>query len=522
MLLVIATTARASDVPDMTVVKIVASNVGDHSFTLNYTLDNIGDGQVSLSNIFCEVYLSKDINLTSADVMVSKIDFSTTAPKVGVNLPAYNGSKKITTTELVSDYTYMIMVIKTVFGIYLPDNNHDNNILAANIYCSISTRFSWPLRQKSGVNDPGYWYIAEYVDDNRDAGDANILDYNGGTHTYDGHAGTDIATYPYSWKKVQDNAVEVIAGADGIIVEIDDGNEDQHCSWDEKGAPNYVKLKHADGCFSIYKHMKKNSVTKKKVGDKIVRGEYLGVVASSGHASGPHLHFAITDAYDNVVDPWKGPKNPICESLWASQLAYLPSGLNYIAITTDITQAVSPACPTIENTYENYDLIQGDDFYLNVMVRHEKKGDNYQYRIYRPDNTLWQIWNTTASADHSHRNNYKHLTVGVNDPTGTYRVEVDYGGKTFKKSFKVSGIPLLRTFNVVPNPAGNEMTVELNNIQEPVSISVFNSMGEKLCSFPERLYTNDLSFPIDKLPSGFLIVRITGNNFSETVKVYKE
>ncbi|HAZ12517.1 MAG: hypothetical protein A2X86_19865 [Bdellovibrionales bacterium GWA2_49_15] len=53
---------------------------------------------------------------------------------------------------------------------------------------------------------------------------------------------------------------------------------------------NLTVLAHKDGFFSVYAHAKKNYTQK---GQKVFRGQVLGLVGRTGRATGPHLHFEL-------------------------------------------------------------------------------------------------------------------------------------------------------------------------------------------------------------------------------------
>lgn len=56
------------------------------------------------------------------------------------------------------------------------------------------------------------------------------------------------------------------------------------------GYGNLIVLRHATGLTTVYAH---NSVLFVSTGDKVRRGENISRVGSTGHASGPHLHFEV-------------------------------------------------------------------------------------------------------------------------------------------------------------------------------------------------------------------------------------
>ena len=155
------------------------------------------------------------------------------------------------------------------------------------------------------------WSISNYVDHNS-AYPNQLQDYNCGTKTYDtssgyNHQGIDIFTWPFTWKMVDDNSVEIIAAAPGQIIAKGDGQFDRSCGFNNNPW-NAVYVRHGDGSVAWYGHMKNGSLTTKNVGDFVNLGEYLGIVGSSGNSTGPHLHFEVyqNDTYTNLIDPYTG------------------------------------------------------------------------------------------------------------------------------------------------------------------------------------------------------------------------
>lgn len=90
----------------------------------------------------------------------------------------------------------------------------------------------------------------------------------------------------------------VYAAEDGTVcyVQIWDG------SYDTTGMMSYghmVEIRHADGNTTLYAHLSEINVQQ---GEKVVRGQRIGRVGSTGHATGPHLHFEVITS-EGKADP---------------------------------------------------------------------------------------------------------------------------------------------------------------------------------------------------------------------------
>jgi hypothetical protein len=65
---------------------------------------------------------------------------------------------------------------------------------------------------------------------------------------------------------------------------------------------NLVVLDHGGNYYTYYAHLSQFAENL-AVGLKLLRGEELGLVGSTGRSTGPHLHFEIRDAEENILDP---------------------------------------------------------------------------------------------------------------------------------------------------------------------------------------------------------------------------
>ena len=92
----------------------------------------------------------------------------------------------------------------------------------------------------------------------------------------------------------------IIAHSDGEVVGIV-----TNINWTKYGSGsygNYVKLRHDNGMYTMYAHLKYGSVTIKK-GTRVLKGERLGYMGATGSATGVHLHFEIRDTNNKKIDP---------------------------------------------------------------------------------------------------------------------------------------------------------------------------------------------------------------------------
>jgi hypothetical protein len=94
----------------------------------------------------------------------------------------------------------------------------------------------------------------------------------------------------YAWNK------PVLAPADGVVVSVVNAVEDNVPNRIQVGSlyGNVVVLKHTDGEFTLFGHLKRGTVGV-KVGERITRGQRLARVGNSGMSTEPHLHFHAMD-----------------------------------------------------------------------------------------------------------------------------------------------------------------------------------------------------------------------------------
>lgn len=89
---------------------------------------------------------------------------------------------------------------------------------------------------------------------------------------------------------------EITAPADGVVIYVVDGIHDNvPGEMNRMFAPrNTVIIKHAEGEYSLFAHFKQNSI-RVRVGDKVTRGQTIGLCGNSGNSSEAHLHYQFQD-----------------------------------------------------------------------------------------------------------------------------------------------------------------------------------------------------------------------------------
>jgi hypothetical protein len=59
---------------------------------------------------------------------------------------------------------------------------------------------------------------------------------------------------------------------------------------------NHIIQDIGDGAYVLYAHMKRGSVRSRvKVGDRVRKGQVIGLVGNTGNTSAPHLHLHVVD-----------------------------------------------------------------------------------------------------------------------------------------------------------------------------------------------------------------------------------
>jgi hypothetical protein len=143
-------------------------------------------------------------------------------------------------------------------------------------------------------------------------------------YTLDGRARIP-ARFAIDWVKLADDAThargdaksianwhgygsQVLAVADGVVADaMDDMTESATLSESEgplaleNASGNHVTLDLGRGHYAFYEHLKHGSITVKR-GERVKSGQVIGQLGNSGSSSsGPHLHFHVADARNELA-----------------------------------------------------------------------------------------------------------------------------------------------------------------------------------------------------------------------------
>lgn len=216
------------------------------------------------------------------------------------------------------------------------------------------------------------------------------------------HDGIDLVGYK--------NAIDyIVAHSNGEVMGVRSNYKTTDKSGNSYG--NYVKIKHENGYYTLYAHLKYGSVTVQK-GDKVSKGQVIGYMGATGHATGAHLHFEVRNTSDKKIDPTSyindnlplakeditseckfkvGDKVLINGALYVSSSASVATG----KISNKITYITRVAKDALHpyNTTGDLGWMDENDIRLykenSEMLYTVQKGDNLT-KIAEKYNTTWQ------------------------------------------------------------------------------------------------------------------------------------
>lgn len=190
-----------------------------------------------------------------------------------------------------------------------------------------------------------------------------LTDYEtGGLYLFPVPDGDEI-TQEYSeqhkaWDIAAVTGSAVVAAEEGTVtyVQIWDG------SYDTTGMMSYghmVEVRHADGNTTLYAHLSEINVQQ---GEKVVRGQRIGRVGSTGNSTGPHLHFEVMSETGKKENP-----EPVLEYGVSTLLDdYTWSWVNQYLNRPNGTKTISDYGVTRDKVVAELTSHQSDNYYLGT------------------------------------------------------------------------------------------------------------------------------------------------------------
>lgn len=285
----------------------------------------------------------------------------------------------------------------------------------------------WPVQQSLNYTEKEVIAISNFVDWNTSFPEV-ITDYSCGTRSYDtesgyNHQGTDIYSWPFTWHKMDNDQIQIVAAAAGEVIYKEGDQADKSCSFNNNRW-NAVYIQHPDGSVAWYGHLKTGSLTEKKVGEQVRAGDYLGIMGSSGNSTGPHLHLELYDANGNLIDPFAGEcNNSTSESWWANQPAYTVPGISKV-----MTHHSPPAfgCYNSERPNMEIDFQHGEKVFFATYFRDQLEGSESTHTVYKPDGSVFNQWTTLSPQYYSGSYWYRSFTLPSSGDEGKWTFASSY------------------------------------------------------------------------------------------------
>lgn len=196
----------------------------------------------------------------------------------------------------------------------------------------------------------------------------------------DFHNGNDLVPSPYY-------ACDILAFEDGTVTGVQKTGV-------QYGTGCYVRIKHDNGYYTLYHHLKTNSICV-NVGDRVKKGQKLGIIGTTGQSTGVHLHFQIDKGSSSTsINPYdylfNGKKlvedkpidelaNEVIQGLWGNgedrKDRLTKAGYNYNEVQARVNEILNSS----KNNDELLDLvrrtIRGD--FGNGTERKNRLGSRY-------------------------------------------------------------------------------------------------------------------------------------------------
>lgn len=167
---------------------------------------------------------------------------------------------------------------------------------------------------------------------------------------------TGTCEITWGYKKGTHNGIDLVganstlqwevAHSDGVVVQVQSDCDYNTYPNGKHIYGNYVKIKHDDGYYTLYAHIKYGTV-QVKVGQRVKRGQRLGYMGNTGYSNGGHLHWEVRNTSDVTIDPTPYlnadlPSTPTPTPTYKYKIGDVVD-INGVYVSSTSTQKLTPA-----------------------------------------------------------------------------------------------------------------------------------------------------------------------------------
>ena len=180
------------------------------------------------------------------------------------------------------------------------------------------------------------------------------------------HIGIDIVGKNYTIDTV-------VAHSDGIVTIIQTGGVNNQGSTGNASYGNFIKIEHNNGYQTLYAHLDTVNV---KVGNRVKKGDILGIMGNTGNSYGAHLHFEVWK--NNVrINPYEYLNKDLFESI---ETILRDENINQLKVNVDDLRIREDA--SINSKILGVAL-------LNGIYNYYETKENDDYTWYRSGDNKW-------------------------------------------------------------------------------------------------------------------------------------
>lgn len=158
------------------------------------------------------------------------------------------------------------------YGKTLGFDNIYNSTKASNSSASSAGIFTWP--------------VPEYVEAGITMQAQLTAHFAGDDSVHNGNHGAIDIVHSIN------TSADIVATASGTVIVAENKTQGSTYPNGPQTYGNYVVIDHGNGYYTLYGHMKYNSIIV-EVGDSVNKGQKLGIMGTTGYSTGNHLHFEV-------------------------------------------------------------------------------------------------------------------------------------------------------------------------------------------------------------------------------------